>query len=197
MLKFQKLVCSSKFLTLAAGLVMCGTSIALPTCLTNYSVSNATLSDGGILNGTWTVDWAQSTPALTAANLTVTGGTAGYGSDAFVVPGTVNNPLAPINSSSPGTFYAANIKASANTHNIWLMFNVDTGVLQHNFGPTYVSLNNASLSVVFNTATDVGSSTATPQCAAPAAIPTLGEWAMIFMASLMAMFGIRRMRRTK
>jgi hypothetical protein len=33
--------------------------------------------------------------------------------------------------------------------------------------------------------------------AAPAAIPTLGEWAMIFMASLMAMFGIRRMRRNK
>ena len=28
-------------------------------------------------------------------------------------------------------------------------------------------------------------------------IPTLSEWAMIFMASLMAMFGIRRMRRTK
>jgi hypothetical protein len=26
-------------------------------------------------------------------------------------------------------------------------------------------------------------------------IPTLSEWAMIFMASLMAMFGIRRMRR--
>ena len=33
--------------------------------------------------------------------------------------------------------------------------------------------------------------------AAPVAIPTLGEWAMIFMASLMAMFGIRRMRRSK
>jgi hypothetical protein len=32
---------------------------------------------------------------------------------------------------------------------------------------------------------------------APAAIPTLSEWAMIFMASLMAMFGIRRMRRNK
>ncbi len=31
----------------------------------------------------------------------------------------------------------------------------------------------------------------------PAPIPTLGEWAMIFMASLMAMFGIRRMRRSK
>ena len=31
----------------------------------------------------------------------------------------------------------------------------------------------------------------------PAAIPTLSEWAMIFMASLMAMFGIRRMRRSK
>lgn len=29
------------------------------------------------------------------------------------------------------------------------------------------------------------------------AIPTLGEWAMIFMASLMAMFGIRRIRRSK
>lgn len=28
-------------------------------------------------------------------------------------------------------------------------------------------------------------------------IPTLGEWALIFMASLMAMFGIRRMRRSK
>jgi len=28
-------------------------------------------------------------------------------------------------------------------------------------------------------------------------IPTLGEWAMIFMASLMAMFGIRRMRSSK
>ena len=31
----------------------------------------------------------------------------------------------------------------------------------------------------------------------PASIPTLGDWAMIFMASLMAMFGIRRMRRSK
>ena len=31
----------------------------------------------------------------------------------------------------------------------------------------------------------------------PAAIPTLGQWAMIFMVSLMAMFGIRRMRRSK
>jgi hypothetical protein len=29
------------------------------------------------------------------------------------------------------------------------------------------------------------------------AIPTLSEWAMIFMASLMALFGIRRMRRNK
>lgn len=33
--------------------------------------------------------------------------------------------------------------------------------------------------------------------AVAAAIPTLSEWAMIFMASLMAMFGIRRMRRNK
>lgn len=33
--------------------------------------------------------------------------------------------------------------------------------------------------------------------AAPAPIPSLSEWAMIFMASLMAMFGIRRMRRSK
>jgi hypothetical protein len=31
----------------------------------------------------------------------------------------------------------------------------------------------------------------------PASIPTLSEWAMLFMASLMAMFGIRRMRRNK
>lgn len=29
----------------------------------------------------------------------------------------------------------------------------------------------------------------------PAAVPTLGEWGMIFLASLLAMFGIRRMRR--
>ena len=36
-----------------------------------------------------------------------------------------------------------------------------------------------------------------PTPVVPAAIPTLGEWAMIFMASLMAMFGIRRMRRSK
>lgn len=36
-----------------------------------------------------------------------------------------------------------------------------------------------------------------PAPVTPAAIPTLGEWAMIFMASLMAMFGIRRMRRSK
>lgn len=40
-----------------------------------------------------------------------------------------------------------------------------------------------------------GSSEIAP--AAPAPIPTLGEWAMIFLASLMAMFGIRRMRRSK
>jgi hypothetical protein len=32
---------------------------------------------------------------------------------------------------------------------------------------------------------------------APAAVPTLSEWAMILMASVMAMFGIRRMRRSK
>jgi hypothetical protein len=38
-----------------------------------------------------------------------------------------------------------------------------------------------------------GSVNATPPT--PAAIPTLGEWAMIFMASLMAIFAIRRMRR--
>lgn len=36
-----------------------------------------------------------------------------------------------------------------------------------------------------------------PSSSSPAAIPTLSEWAMIFMASLMAMFGIRRMRRNK
>ncbi|WP_291912762.1 IPTL-CTERM sorting domain-containing protein [Limnohabitans sp.] len=36
-----------------------------------------------------------------------------------------------------------------------------------------------------------------PVAVSPAPIPTLGEWAMIFMASLMAMFGIRRMRRSK
>jgi hypothetical protein len=32
---------------------------------------------------------------------------------------------------------------------------------------------------------------------APAAVPTLSEWAMIFMASVMALFGIRRMRRSQ
>ena len=36
---------------------------------------------------------------------------------------------------------------------------------------------------------------ATPAALAP--IPTMSEWSMIFMASLLAMFGIRRMRRTK
>lgn len=36
-----------------------------------------------------------------------------------------------------------------------------------------------------------------PALIAAETIPTLGEWAMIFMASLMAMFGIRRMRRSK
>lgn len=43
------------------------------------------------------------------------------------------------------------------------------------------------------------SSTFVPNAApvTPAAIPTLSEWAMIFLASLMAMFGIRRMRRSK
>jgi hypothetical protein len=35
------------------------------------------------------------------------------------------------------------------------------------------------------------------QSASANPIPTLGEWAMIFMASLMAMFGMRRMRRSK
>lgn len=48
-----------------------------------------------------------------------------------------------------------------------------------------------------NGPSSTASSTFVPNAApaAPAAIPTLGEWAMIFMASLMAMFGIRRMRR--
>ncbi len=45
-----------------------------------------------------------------------------------------------------------------------------------------------------NSPSSTASSTFVPN-AAPAAIPTLGEWAMIFMASLMAMIGIRRMRR--
>jgi hypothetical protein len=38
-------------------------------------------------------------------------------------------------------------------------------------------------------------STASAAPATPAAIPTLSEWAMIFLASLMAMFAIRRVRR--
>lgn len=51
-----------------------------------------------------------------------------------------------------------------------------------------------------NEYTAYGGSSLTNTCSSfnpPAAIPTLSEWGMIFMASLLAMFGIRRMRSSK
>jgi hypothetical protein len=191
-----------KSIVLVSSLVSAGSTWAvpqLPTCVVNYSVSNATLSDGGTLNGSWTVDWTQSPPALTASNLAITGGTAGYTGHSFPVPGTIDNPLRSITSESSGSFYAATIKALANTNYIWLMFEINNGVLQYKNGPNYVSVNGISLTF-FNNSSDVGTATAVGSCISsptPASIPTLTEWGMIFMASLMAMFGIRRMRRSK
>ena len=58
-------------------------------------------------------------------------------------------------------------------------------------GGTIYAATDGGLSI--STGPGVGCRTA---AAAPAAIPTLSEWAMILMASLMGIFGIRRMRRS-
>lgn len=67
-------------------------------------------------------------------------------------------------------------------------------------GKTYTCTVKATNSVGDSTASSASATfapSAPPPTPTPAAIPTLSEWAMIFMASLMAMFGIRRMRRSK
>jgi hypothetical protein len=136
----------------------------VPACVANYSVANAVLNrsnDNGVLSGTWTVDWRQSPPALTAVSLTITGGA--YNGDSFQVPGTVLSPFAPISSSSPGNFYAARIQNSTNVSDLWLMFEADSGVMQHYFGSTHVSVNGRAQSLVFQAAGDVGTPSA--QCA--------------------------------
>ncbi len=190
MLNLNNLRKITKYSLLTLGLAWGGIAMALPSCITNYSVSNATLADSGIVNGTWTVDWTQSPPALTAANLAVTGG--GNAGLSYVVPGTINNALQAIPSPSTGTFYGANFNATTGSTTMWLMFNVDTGALEWKNGSGYFSVG-GSPRTYFNAVGDVGTATAS-QCA-PVSVPTLSEWAMIFMASLLAMIGIRRMRR--
>lgn len=71
-------------------------------------------------------------------------------------------------------------------------------------GTSYFSFANAPASVSSITISQAGAGgtfyaglCVTPASASAAPIPTLSEWAMILMASLLAMFGIRRMRRSK
>ena len=62
---------------------------------------------------------------------------------------------------------------------------------------TFFSAQGSRMSKIDNFEINLGGGATYVAAAGPAPIPTLGEWAMIFMASLMAMFGIRRMRRNK
>jgi hypothetical protein len=100
----------------------------------------------------------------------------------YVNPGVGGNPSS-LTATCISTDNSSNVTSSSNTSPISLL-------------PLIIGLSYRCTVSATNSAGTSAQSSAS-NVVTLAAIPTLGEWAMIFMASLMAMFGIRRMRRTK
>lgn len=154
-----------------------------------WTIPSTVLTDGTTVSGSFTYDAATNT--LTNPNIVATGTI----NATYSFPGSMNwngaalvMQSAAVATSSDNGFYllttgigTAGSQYVSSTIGILPCTSIQPAGFCHNGG-------------AIATASNV---TLTKSVAAPAAIPTLSEWAMIFMASLMAMFGIRRMRRSK
>lgn len=162
------------------GLVMIASSaFAAPVV---YTVPSTTLGDGTtIVSGTYTYD-STSTPRLTNINITATGTNPGSYTFLGAPSADIFGQLVASITSGAKVVYIAQTGSSTALIGIANCASVTSGLC---VGGNNIT--NASVTVT----------SAPAPIAAPAAIPTLSEWAMIFMASLMAMFGIRKMRRSK
>lgn len=146
-----------------------------------YTLPPTTLSDSSSIAGTFTYD--PVTGVHSSINLVQTGGSA----STFNVVGVTN----------AGLYIRGSAASSGPTPGIYIVISsfpsVSLGIGECGAGAFGANgcINVSSLGSGYVT----GSNTVTYVAATPASIPTLGEWAMIFLASLIAMFGIRRMRR--
>jgi hypothetical protein len=145
--------------------------VAEPTlCFSNNNPSGAVLTVGN--DNTSCIRYYSSTNSLSAFG---SGGSSG-------VPDSSSGYFAAAFGGYiylPAGFVSGDAVSATST-----LLNKSISSLGYTPGTYAVSLPNDSITLII-------------QAPTPASIPTLGEWAMIFMASLMAMFGIRRMRRSK
>ena len=143
-----------------------------------WTVPSTTLSDGTTFSGTFTFD-SSGSPKLTNINLVATG--TNPGSYTFLGDPSVDTfgQLAASIASGDKVVFISGGGGSSVLMGIGSCMTVTSGLC-------------ANAISIANTVVTVSSAPATPQ-----SIPTLSEWGMIFMASLLAMFGIRRMRRNK
>jgi YVTN family beta-propeller protein len=177
----------------------------------NFSNSSA-VTVGGNACTSFTVNSATSitciTPAGTAGTASVSVTTPGGTSAAntlfsYFVPAPVVTSVSPTSGSATGgmnmTITGNNFSNSSAVTvggNACTSFTVNSATSITCITPAGTA-GTASVSVTTPGGTSAANTLFSYFVPVPAAIPTLGEWAMIFMASLMAIFGIRRMRRSK
>lgn len=174
---------------LTALFVIASKAIAAPFV---WTIPQTAMADGSTISGSFTYDSA-ATPPLSAVNIVKT---APDGQTYSTVGGSDANYIraaAGTGSSVPAIYLTVSgIPASGGTFTK-SVGSIGIGVCNQTSGCLNVSGVNGGYIA------NIGSVTYTSQSpqVTPAAIPTLSEWGMIFMASLMAMFGIRIMRRSK
>ena len=178
------------------------TALPLTSAATVFTYTKGTpttFTNGNYMSGTMDVNLSVNPPSLTTANINV------YNSaDQLIttfVAADEDNGLARVHTDS---------RSCNSPNNLSLLFDNSSFRMTLVFEATNTSSPVPRTSVsgpngwytTFN-ATGASNEYIADSCSnymnppSPAAIPTLSEWGMIFMASLLAMFGIRRMRRSK
>jgi hypothetical protein len=154
---------------------------------TTYSVTVLTQPTGQTCTvtnatGTATADKSDITVTCTSNAFTVGGSVTGLAAGQSVV--LLNNAgnSTTVNSNTTFTFSTAINSGGAYAVTVGTQPTGQTCTVTNGTGTASANVTNVSVSCTDNPVQP---------------IPTLGEWAMIFMASLIAMFGIRRMRRSK
>jgi hypothetical protein len=165
--------------------LIAGSALAAPVV---WTVPPTTTTDGSILSGTFTFDTA--IPGMTAVNLRSTGTTAAT----YTFVGGVNGPF---------YFAQASAVAVANTTPV-VAFNLNA--IPANAAPytSNIALVNTCFIVTAGLCTNIGGANvannvvlnaAAPDTGNTSTVPTLSEYAMILMASIIAMVGIWTMRK--
>jgi hypothetical protein len=179
-------------------------SFAWLFALTSFSVASAattftytkgaatTFTNGHYISGTMDIDFTAAPPTVTATDIKI------YDSSDSLLVSFSNSDAGSVGQFSNticGVVKAfKEVMFSKSSYTLFLDFEQSnttmpipgtTGVRTSMFLPNSTSVNLSSTCDIYNTPST------------PNPIPTLGEWAMIFMASLVAMFGIRRMRSSK